>query len=133
MPSNETIVKSQNARVLARANEVCRTLYSGSTQSMYLFLDDRNKSCNARFAKLLGYSSPDAWAAVDTSFPQAFVAPGSQEDLVDAYQEALQNGVASNFPVTWRRKDGKTAKTQVTLVPFDVDGQRLALHFIDEL
>ena len=53
-----------------------------------------------------------------------------QEDLVDAYQNAMANGVASQVAVTWKRKDGKTVATQVILVPFDVDGERLALHFV---
>jgi PAS domain-containing protein len=117
---------------LAQATRQVQGLFETSGQAMYLFLDDGNKSCNARFAKLLGYADPKAWAAVTTPFTQAFVDPASQHDLVHAFQEAMQDGVGAQVPVTWRRKDGKTVRTQVILVPFEVGGERLALHFIDE-
>ncbi|MEK6975277.1 MAG: PAS domain-containing protein [Candidatus Thermoplasmatota archaeon] len=133
MPVNQTpTLKTQNSRIMARATELCQTLYNTSGQSMYLYLDDHSKTCNGRFAKLLGYSSPDAWAAVTTSFPQAFVAPASQELLVDTYQAAINEGVAGKIPVTWRRKDGKTVDTNVILVPVDIEGHRVALHFIED-
>lgn len=123
--------KTQPSPALARATDLCQTLFNESGQSMYLFLDDHNKACNGRFAKLLGYATPEAWAAVHTSFPQAFVAPTSQERLIDTYQAALNEGVAAKIPVTWKRKDGKTVDTNVILVPIDIEGQRVALHFID--
>jgi PAS domain S-box-containing protein len=115
---------------ITKATEQLRDLYETSGQAMYLFLDDHNKSCNKRFAQLLGYSTPEAWAAVHTSFPAAFVAPKSQETLVDTYQMAMNEGVAASVPITWKRKDGKTVDTDVILVPIEVDGARLALHFI---
>lgn len=116
---------------LAKANKQVQNLYATSGQAMYLFLDDANKSCNARFATLLGYASPEAWAAVDQGFTQTFVDPKSQHTLVHAYQAAMEEGVGSQVAVTWRRKDGKTVNTKVLLVPTEVDGERLALHFID--
>lgn len=131
MPANQPMLKTQTSP-LARATALCQTLFNESGQAMYLYLDDHNKACNGRFAKLLGYSSPETWAAVHTSFPQAFVAPESQESLVDTYQAAINDGVAARIPVTWKRKDGKTVDTNVILVPIDVEGHRVALHFIDE-
>lgn len=130
MATNEPMLKTTSP-ALARATDLCKTLFNESSQSMYLYLDDHSKACNGRFAQLLGYGTPEAWAAVHTSFPQAFVAPASQERLVDAYQAAVNNGTAGKVPVTWKRKDGKTVDTNVILVPIDVEGQRFALHFID--
>lgn len=133
MPSNDPtglVTSKQTSTTLAKATQQLRGLYDESGQAIYLFLDDHNKSCNKRFAQLLGYSTPEAWAAVHTSFPTAFVAPASQELLVETYQAALNDGVAATVPITWKRKDGKTVESEVTLVPFDVDGTRLALHFI---
>jgi PAS domain-containing protein len=133
MPAkDQTVITPKQTSAIRTATEQMRALYGESQQAMYLFLDDHNKSCNPRFAKLLGYADPATWAAVQTSFPQAFVAPKSQGVLIDAYQAALQDGVATKVPVTWKRKDGKTVDTNVILVPVDVDGNRLALHFIDE-
>jgi PAS domain S-box-containing protein len=132
MPTKNTtgIVAPTETTVLTKATQQLRTLYEESGQAMYVYLDDHNKSCNKRFAQLLGYATPEAWAAVHTSFPTAFVAPASQELLVDTYQAAVNDGVASSVPITWKRKDGKTVETEVILVPIDVDGTRLALHFI---
>ena len=129
MPGNTQVSTTHPA--LTKANELVKDLYATSPQAMYLFLDDANKSCNEGFAKLLGYGSPKEWAAVTTSFPQAFVHTASQSTLVHTYQEAMQDGVAATIEVTWKRKDGKTVPTRVILVPVDVGGERLALHFIE--
>src|SRR5688572_19312354 len=78
-----------------------------SEQAMYIFLDDRNKWCNQRFATLLGYASPQEWATVANSFTSAFVEPKSQSTIVSTYQDAMEQGTGAQVPVTWRRKDGK--------------------------
>lgn len=132
MPSKDTAIVTPKgpSSVVRKATDQLRNLFQESGQAIYLFLDDHNKACNTRFAQLLGYATPEAWAAVHTSFPSAFVAPASQEALVEAYQAAMNDGVAANVPITWKRKDGKTVDSDVILVPIDVDGERLALHFI---
>lgn len=132
MPTSNPVLNTPSSNVLAAASRQFARLYSESGQAMYIYLDDHTKSCNPRFAKLLGYNSPEEWAAVHTSFPQAFVAPESQEVLVDTYQNALNEGVANTVPVTWRCKDGSTVDTDVMLVPIDVEGRRVAVHFIEE-
>lgn len=101
-----------------------------SPQAMYIFLDDRNKWCSPRFAAMLGYASPQEWAAVQESFTGAFVEPKSQATIVSTYQEAMERGVAAQVQVTWKRKDGKAVKTRVILVPIERQGHRMALHFI---
>ena len=108
-----------------------RNLLDSSTQAIYIYLDDHNKACNERFAKLLGYPNAASWAAVEGAFTQAFVDPASQDLLVGTYQNALRNGVGTRVPVTWRRKDGGKAPTQVVLVPADIGGHRVAVHYID--
>lgn len=122
----------ESSSALRKATQQFSRLFDESDQAMYLFLDDHNKSCNALFAQWLGYTTPEAWAAVQTSFPTAFVAPASQQLLIETYQEAVNKGVGASIPVAWKRKDGKTVATQVILVPVDVDGERLALHFINK-
>ncbi len=132
MPSNPQtgVVSKATSPTIRKATEQLRNLFQESGQAIYVYLDDHNKACNERFAQLLGYPTPEAWAAVHTSFPAAFVAPASQETLVDAFQVALNDGVATSIPVTWRKKDGKTVDSDVILAPIDVDGERLALHFV---
>ena len=133
MPTKSTtgmVTSKGTSNVLAKATQQLRALFEESGQAMYLYIDDHTKACNKRFAQLLGYPTPEAWAAVHTSFPSAFVAPGSQEELIAAYQAAIADGVAASVPVTWKRKDGKTVDSEVILVPLDIDGTRFALHFI---
>lgn len=109
-----------------------REILDTSGQGIYLYLDDAHKLCNARFASLLGYGSPAEWAAVQRSFPDAFVAEQSQHALIGAYQDAMEEGTGSTFAATWKRRDGGTVDSSVILVPISFGGHVLALHFVDE-
>lgn len=103
-----------------------------SDQSIYVYLDDKHKCCNKKFAALLGYSSPDEWAKVTEPFPNVFVDESSQEALVSTYQKAMERNVGSKIEITWKRHDGGKVKTSVILVPIAYDGHFFALHFISE-
>lgn len=103
---------------------------ANSEQGVYIYLDDTSKVCNKNFATLLGYKSAQEWAEVTTSFPEAFVAEKSQETLISAYQDAMENGTGSTNQIVWKKKDGSTASTTVILVPISYDGHMLALHFV---
>lgn len=107
-------------------------IFNSSTQGMYAFLDDDSKVCNNNFAALLGYESPEDWAKVDVqgSFPEAFVDNKSQEILVTSYQNAMEKMMGSTFKVTWKKKNGETVDTTVTLVPVAYQGHIFALHFV---
>ena len=108
-------------------------LLGTSGQGIYLYLDDVHKLCNERFAAMLGYPSPEAWAAVRESFPVAFVAPDSQQALVAAYVDAIEAGIGSALTVTWVTASGEPVDSNVILVPFPFHGHLLALHFVDAL
>lgn len=120
-----------HAPVLAAAMRSYQRLFDDSQQAMYIYVDDANKACNKRFAELLGYPNPGAWAAVKTSFPSTFVADESQDDLIGAFQDAMENGNGAVLPVVWKRKDGKTAESDMILVPVEVEGHRVAVHYIE--
>lgn len=109
-----------------------KEIFESSHQGMYAFLDDDSRVCNAKFAKMLGYTSPKEWSDVDVdgSFPDAFIAEKSQEALVEAYQNAMENGVSSSLQVSWKKKSGGSVNTTVMLVPIMYKGHLLALHFI---
>jgi hypothetical protein len=130
MPAKTKIQTDSHAQVLDKATRQVQTLYDESKQAMYLYLDDEHKSCSRSYAKLLGYASPAEWAAVTTNIPAVFVHQNDVHGVIQAFQSALNDGVATTMPVTWLRKDGKPVPTTMTLLPFDVDGHRLALHFI---
>jgi antirestriction protein len=107
-------------------------IFNSSTQGMYAFLDDDSRVCNDKFATLLGYESSDEWAKVDVqgSFPEVFVDSKSQLDLVTAYQNAMEKMMGSTFKVIWKKKNGETVDTTVTLVPVAFQGHIFALHFV---
>lgn len=109
-----------------------KAIFDSSGQSIYAFLDDDCRVCNHKFATLLGYSSPDEWFKVNVqgSFPSAFVDDKSQQTLVTAYQNAMEDMVATRVKVTWKKKSGGTVDTTVILVPISYKGHVFALHFV---
>ena len=107
-----------------------KPVIENSEQAMYLYLDDVHKVCNKRFADLLGYDSPRAWAAMDEPFPMVFVASKSRRALVSAYQDAIERFVGATIDVTWQTKSGGTVDTRVILVPVAYEGHVFALHYI---
>jgi len=105
-------------------------VFENSDQAIYLYLDDVHKICNKRFADLLGYGSPQEWAAVDEPFPMVFVASASRRPLVTAYRNAIERFVGATLEVTWQKKTGRTVDTKVILVPVTYEGDVFALHYI---
>jgi PAS domain-containing protein len=108
-----------------------KEIFENSEQAMYLYLDDVHKVCNKRFADLLGYDSPKAWATADEPFPLVFVASKSRGALVSAYQDAIERFVGATIDVAWQTKSGQTVDSQVILVPVAYEGHVFALHFIN--
>jgi hypothetical protein len=107
-----------------------KPILDSSQEAVYIYLDDTHKVCNGKFASLLGYRSPEEWADVTESFPDAFVDRSSQETLVSAYQQAMDKIIPANINVTWKKKTGGTVATSVILVPVAYEGHLFALHFI---
>ncbi len=110
--------------------EHLKDIFEGSAQSVYLFLDDSNKVCNKKFSSLLGYSSPEEWSKIKEPFTKAFVDENSQETLVSAYQDAMENLAGSSINIEWKKKSGGKVKSKVILVPFPFNNHLFALHFI---
>lgn len=111
-----------------------KEIFDASPQGMYVFFDDDTRVCNDIFATMLGYASSKEWSTlkIDTSFPDVFVAEKSQQELVDAYQKAMENGAAATVNVSWKKKSGGTIDTTVILVPILYQGHALALHFVSQ-
>lgn len=103
-------------------------IFSRSPQGIYLYLDDEHKSCNKKFADMLGYKSPAQWAA--NEYPIGDVAEKDQDKGIKAYMDASRNFKATTLPATWVRKDGKKIETTVTLAPITYKEEVFVLHFI---
>ena len=98
--------------LMAEIAKLYHPMLDDSKQSIYIYLDDNHKVCNKKFASLLGYKSPEEWASSKTSFTDSFVDKSSQNALVTAFQNAMENFSGSHFDVTWKKKDGKSVKTK---------------------
>ncbi|KKQ26395.1 MAG: hypothetical protein US39_C0001G0149 [Microgenomates group bacterium GW2011_GWC1_37_12b] len=109
-----------------------KEIFDLSDQGIYAFLDDDCRVCNSKFAKMLGYDSPEEWFKVNVkgAFPSVFLANKSQQTLVNAYQRAIEKGVGSTIEVTWKKKSGGDVDTTVILVPVAYQGHTFALHFV---
>jgi hypothetical protein len=109
-------------------NHIASELES-SDKAIYVFLTNKHKFCNRKFTELLGYESPEEWAAAEGEFTELYVAEESRSTLVRAYF-AAGKGTNSTIPVTWITKAGEPVKTTVEMQGVEFDGERLALHYI---
>jgi PAS domain-containing protein len=133
IPGNEEIMKNnKQEEVLEDARKQLKDILDGSTQAIYVYLDDTHTICNQRFASLLGYGTAQEWEHVDMPFAETFVADQSQEALVFAYRNAVHQKIGATLDVTWKKKSGGQVITRVILVPISYENALLALHFITE-
>ncbi|KKW01775.1 MAG: hypothetical protein UY34_C0008G0030 [Parcubacteria group bacterium GW2011_GWA2_48_9] len=90
--------------VITQVTEQFAEVYSGSSQGIYIFLDDHHYSLNNRLLGLLGYASTDEILADGKSFLEKLIEPQSQAKLVEAYQAAMQQMTGSTLSVSWLKK-----------------------------
>lgn len=103
-----------------------------SKQAVYIYLDDVHKVCNDNFAKILGYESAKEWAA--TQAPLTDVVEEDQKAVISAYQNAVDNFMASTLDITMRNvKNDKLVKVRMILAPIVLDGHVFSIHFLSQL
>jgi hypothetical protein len=112
-------------------SEQMKEILDNSEQAIYIYLDDIHKVCNAKFASLLGYRSPEEWSMDTRDFPMTFVAEKSRNTLVNTYRRAVERMSASTVKITWVNKMGGAIDTTVILVPITYANHIFALHFIE--
>jgi hypothetical protein len=120
--SHEDLVKG-----IAEQN---RDILAGSAQGIYIYLDDTHKTCNERFAKMLGYGSAREWSAIAAPLLETTVHASSRDAVVKAYGEAMDRQVAGCLKVVWTKKGGGEVSTQVIMVPIEYEGTMLVIHFV---
>lgn len=108
-------------------------IFKESKQAIYVYLDDHHMIYNQRFASLLGYKSVEELSAVNEPFVEAFVMEKSQEILISAYRNAMEDKIGSDIEVTLKTKKGESVQTKIILVPISYMGELLALHFISKI
>jgi hypothetical protein len=109
--------------------EQMKTVIEGSEQPIFIYVDDSHKACNNKFATLLGFKSPQEWAAIE-GFLEPFVAEKSRDTLMNAYWDAMKKMVASTSQITFVKKGGSSVESTVVLVPMSFQGHLFAVHFV---
>lgn len=105
-----------------------KPIFENSTQGIYLYLDDTHKTCNQKFADLLGYASIKDWIA--NEFPVEDVAEEDRDRIINAYGEASEKCIASTHQISCVKKDGKKIKVEIIMAPVSYQGEVFVLHFI---
>jgi hypothetical protein len=106
-----------------------RPILDASEQPIFIYLDDNHKACNSKLATLLGFKSPQEWAAVP-GFLEAYVEEKSRETLSTAYWDSVKKMMASTIQITWMKKGGGTLDSTMILVPMFFQGHMFSVHFV---
>ncbi len=124
--------EEHHAEVVKGLYEQMRPVFDSSEQPIFLYLDDNHKACNSKFAKMLGFKSPQEWAETPSVLGVS-VAEKSQEAMTTAYWDAMNKKIASTTQITWMKKDGGTLDSTVVLVPMFFDGHLFSAHFVTKV
>jgi PAS domain S-box-containing protein len=123
---------TKHTEMMQELGEQYRPVFESSPDGVYLWLDEANKICSERLARMFGYSV-DEWCAAE-SFLECFVVPEDQ----DSYSWNYHNRVSAlAFPVTFRfrgkRKDGSTFAAETDMIPVAFRGHPIAYHFVRQV
>jgi len=112
--------------------EQMKILLKESEQAIYIYLDDSHKVCNKKFADLLGYKSPKAWA--DSEAPLSDVVEDDQQKVIDAYSNASEKGVAGSTNVKMKNiKTGEILNINLIISPIIYEGHIFTIHFLSKV
>lgn len=116
--------------LIKEVTELYRPILDNSPQAIYIYLDDAHKTCNQKFADLLGYKSIDEWVANET--PVDDVAKSDQDKVIEAYGNASRNYKASTLLVAIKTKGGSEIDVDVIMTPFTYKNEVFVIHFISK-
>ncbi len=110
--------------------EMLKPVFENSPQAIYLYLDDEHKTCNQKFADMLGYSSIDEWIANPT--PVSDVSEEDRDKVINAYGDASESFKASQVLAKFVKKDGSQSQSEIIMVPIPYKNEVFVLHLITE-
>lgn len=108
-----------------------KPILSRSPQAIYIYLDDTHKTCNKKFADMLGYKSPKEWIA--NQYPVSDVHKKDQKKVISAYMEASRKFKAATLSATLVKRNGKKLNAEVIMVPLSYNNEVFVLHFISKV
>ena len=118
--------------LIGEITEQFRPVLDNSPDGVYLWLDEENKVCNEKLARMFGYTV-DEWRSTQP-FLDTFVDAGDRETYAGNYQTRV---ASLAYPVTFRfrgqRKDGSTFAAETDMIPVSWRGHAVAYHFVREI
>jgi Mn-dependent DtxR family transcriptional regulator len=124
--------QEHHAELINGIAEQMKILLEESERAIYIYLDDTHKVCNKRFADLLGYRSPKAWA--DAEAPLSDVVKDDQEKVIDAYMNASKKGIAGSIDVKMKNiKTEGILKINMIIAPTIYQGHIFTVHFLSKI
>ena len=124
--------QEHHAELINGILEQMTILLKESERAIYIYLDDSHKVCNKRFADLLGYKSPKAWA--DAEAPLSDVVKDDQKKVIDAYMNASEKGIASSIDVKMKNiKTEEILKINMIVAPTIYQGHIFTVHFFNKI
>lgn len=125
-------MNTKHDRAIDELAEHLRPIFESSPDGIYIWLDEANKTCNEKLAKMFGYTVAE-WEAVD-DFASTLVAASDRGVYVWNYQNRVAD---PKFPVTFRfrglRRDGSTFEAETDMIPLTYGGHVIAYHFVREV
>ena len=122
----------EHTQVIEEIVEQFGPVLENSPDGVYVWLNDDNKICNERLARMFGYTVEE-WRATGP-FLDSFIAEIDQGTYGHNYQTHVARLA---FPVTFRfqgrRKDGTTFSAETDMIPISWAGHAVAYHFVREI
>jgi hypothetical protein len=124
--------QEHHVELIKGISERMEILLKESERAIYIYLDDSHKVCNKKFANLLGYKSPKAWA--DTEAPLSDVLEQDQQKVIDAYMNASEKGIAGSIDVKMKNvKTEEILKINMIIAPTIFEGHIFTVHFVTKI
>jgi hypothetical protein len=124
--------QEHHVELIKGISEQMEILLKESERAIYIYLDDSHKVCNKKFANLLGYKSPKAWA--DTEAPLSDVLEQDQQKVIDAYMNASEKGIAGSIDVKMKNvKTEEILKINMIIAPTIYEGHIFTVHYLTKI
>lgn len=103
-------------------------LFDGSSEGIFIYLDDEHKACNDRLADMFDYT-PLQWAEAHP-FNRLFSDESKDDVIAGYYEKIIGEKAPMELNFTGVKKNGSTFKARLLMVPITYDGVLFALGFV---
>lgn len=116
--------------LLKEVLEMLKPLFNKSSQGIVLYLDDHHKTCNKKYAELLGYKSVGEFEK--NEYPVDDIDPKDQEKAIKAFMKVSEKLEATTAGGTMKKQNGGKFKAQVIMIPLPYKNETFVLEFFSK-